>query len=141
MTDQRDLLGKPDEAEALRLLEEGADAVPEAAWAPMLVQMTEVVEARLRRERIDGAEALARGVVLELAQYFGGRRVYVPAGDRLKTALRDMEIYRRAKRGNIQALADEYQLTDIQIYRIIRQQKALHLRRIQGRLFDTEGDQ
>lgn len=140
MADQRDLLGMPEGEEARKLLEQGAADLPEETWAPTLVHLVQVTEAKLRREGIarEQAPALARGVVLELASYFGARRIYLPAGARLKTALRDIEIYRRARRGNIQALADEFELTDIQVYRIIRQQRALHLRKIQGRLFHEE---
>ena len=58
-----------------------------------------------------------------------------------QAALRDAEIYRRAHRGNILTLASEYGLTERHIWRICRQQRKLHLEKIQGRLFeDMEGE-
>lgn len=132
--DQEGLPGLPADPDSLE--QAGVDDVPEERWAQTLVHMVQVTEACLRRSRVQEPEAVARAVVLELANYFGARQWYLPRGDRLRIALRDAEIYRRAKRGNIEALALEYGLNVIQVYRIVRQQKALHIAKIQGRLFE-----
>ena len=50
--------------------------------------------------------------------------------------LRDAEIDCWAHRGNIRALASEFELTERHIWRICRQQRKLHLDEIQGRLFE-----
>lgn len=138
---QDDMIGQPDDAELERLLEADPGEVPEERWTQSLVDMIRVQEAMYRRRGYseDEAFALARDGVMALAEYFGARMWYLPRGDRLRAALRDAEIYRRAKRGNIRDLAMEFGLSEPQIYRINRQQKALHLKKIQGRLFDDEG--
>lgn len=138
--DQQDLIGPPDEAELDRILDSNVDDVPEDRWARTLARLVEVLFARYRRNGMapEDAGKLANATVIEIAHYFGGRPVYLPRGDRLKIALRDAEIFRRARRGNIEALADEFGLNVIQIYRIIRQQKALHIAKVQGRLFEEE---
>lgn len=124
------------------LLDAALDDVPQARWAQGLVHMIEVQEAEFRRLGHDQAEAfrLARSAVLAMSKYFGGRQWYMPRGDALAAALRDAEIYRRAHRGNIAALAGEFKLTERHIWRICRQQHRLHLDKVQGRLFnDMEG--
>ncbi|WP_428986688.1 Mor transcription activator family protein [Stenotrophomonas lactitubi] len=60
--------------------------------------------------------------------------MYLPSGVRLRNALRDAEIYRLAKRGNITELAQRHGLTEVAVYRIIREQRELHLSKVQGRL-------
>lgn len=135
--DQEELPGLPADPDSLE--QAGVDDVPEERWAQTLVHMVQVTEACLRRSRVQEPEAVARAVVLELANYFGARQWYLPRGDRLRIALRDAEIYRRAKRGNIPQLAQEYGLTDIHVWRIVRDQRALHIQKIQGRLFEEDG--
>lgn len=138
MTEQNDLLGGATTADLEHMLQDDS-ALPETQrrWAPMLVDLLRVMEAAHVRAGMEPEAAFrtAMNAVAAVAEYFGGRPVYIPRGDRLATALRDAEIFRRAKAGNYEQLADEYGLTTIQIYRIVRQQKAMHLRKMQGRLF------
>lgn len=136
MTDQRDLLGMPSGQEGLDLIERGAMELPDARWAPTLAAMVAVLASTLKRQGIDEDQAarLATAGVLAQAEYAGGRMMYLPRGDRLRLALRDAEIWQRAKRGNINALAQEYGLSDIHIYRICKQQRELYIARRQGRL-------
>lgn len=138
MTPPRDLLpeGLPDPE---TLVGRDLGDVPETKWAPQLANMVSVLEALYRRQGRSDDEALrlACDSVLALAEYAGGRVLYLPRGDRLRTALRDAEIHRRWQRGDkIEALAGDYGLSDIHVYRIIGQQRALHLRKVQGRLFE-----
>lgn len=130
---QDDLLGTPGGP---------IEAVPESKWARNLVALIEVAEARLKQRGMDDGAAFswARELVLAQAEYCGGRQIYLPTGDALLTAMKHAEIYRRANRDNILALAQEYGLTDSQIYRICREQKRLHLDKMQGKLFD-QGEQ
>lgn len=138
MTEQCDLLGGVSAEDLQQLLEADAE-LPEAQrrWAPMLVDLVRVIEAAHVRRGMaaEAAFGSALDAVKGVAEYFGGRPLYIPRGDRLLTALRDAEIFRRAKGGNIERLAGEYGISSIQLYRVIKQQKALHLRKIQGRLF------
>jgi Mor family transcriptional regulator len=142
VVDQKDMLGMPEGDEALELLQAGADDVPEDRWAPTLARLVEVLVARFKRNGMRETEAgrLANDTVLEIAHYFGGRTLYLPRGDRLTIALRDAEIYRRARRGNVQQLAEEFELTDIQVWRIVRQQRRLHIAKIQPGLFTEKGE-
>lgn len=140
--EQPDAFGMPEGDAALELLQAGADEVPEDRWAPTLARLVEVLCSRYERMGFADPELtrLANTTVIEIAHYFGGRMLYLPRGDRLRLALRDAEIYRRARRGNVQALAQEFELTDIQVWRIVRQQRRLHLDKIQGKLWKDEGD-
>jgi Mor family transcriptional regulator len=137
VAEQADMLPAPVPADFDR---EQLDAVPADKWARNLVEMIEVIEARHVRDGLSQAQAfrLARNAVLEVAEHQGGRQFYLPRGDTLRTALRDAEIFRKVNRSNIEELAREHGLTVSQIYRINRQQRALHVRRVQGRLFDQE---
>ena len=134
--EQLDLLGMPSGDAAAELVEKGAMDLPEETWGPTLAAMVAVLTTALQRQGIpeDEAPRLAAAGVLAQAEYAGGRMMYLPRGDRLKIALRDYQIWQRAKRGNIQALADEYGLSDIHIYRICKQQRELFIARRQGRL-------
>lgn len=134
MSDQPDMIGMPGDVESL--LGRDLSDVPEGKWAPLLANMVSVLEARFLRQGMTADQAFnqARDSVLATAEYFGGRMIYLPRGDRLKLALRDAEIFHRANANNIKTLATEFEVTDIQIYRIIRQQRALHISKVQRRL-------
>ncbi len=97
-------------------------------WPQELVQLTEVAEACLVSSGKSETEAqqLARAVVMAIAESRGGRQLYLPCGSRLRKAIRDAEIYRRANSNNIQQLAAEHKLTTTQIYAIITRQRQLH---------------
>lgn len=139
--EQRALLpdATADELQTLSQLDVGG--VPPDKWARNLVEFLEQVELTYKRDGMSSDEAfrLASLAVRSLAEYHGGSQFYLPRGDDLLTALRHAEIYHRANRDNIQLLANEYELTDRQIYRICSQQRALYVRKSQGRLFDKEG--
>lgn len=136
MDDQRDLIGMPAGDEAEEMLARAPVELPEAQWAGMLSALVAVVESKFRRLGLDEdtATRLAIAAVLAQGEYAGGRSIYIPRGVRLKNALRDADIYRRAKRGNIPRLAQEFDLTEVSVYRILREQRDLYLARVQGRL-------
>lgn len=142
MAEQRPLLRDPDADDYDGLVGRELTDVPVEKWARGLVEMIEVMEAAFRRVGIgeELAFRLASDGAFAVAEYHGGRQFYLPRGDALITAVRDAAIYRRANRANIESLAAEHGLTVSQIYRICRQQRALHIGRTQGRLFDDQGD-
>ena len=143
MSSQGDLLGMPTGQAAIDMIERGAIDVPEDRWAPQLAAMVAVLSATYRRQGMDddNAARLATAGVLAWAEYAGGRMLYLPRGDRLKKALRDAEIYQRSRRGNIEQLADEYGLTVVHVYRVCREQRELHLSKVQGRFnFGEQGE-
>lgn len=135
MVDQRDLLGMPDGEDALELIEGGSYDLPETQWEGLLVALVAVVESAFRRMGVEESQAtrLAIAAVLAQGDYAGGRQIYIPRGIRLRNALRDAEIYRLARRGNITELAQKHGLTEVSVYRIIREQRELHLSKVQGR--------
>jgi Mor family transcriptional regulator len=106
------------------------------AWPKTLVELVEVFAAHYRERGVEEADAKteARLVVLTLAKYFGGRMWYVPRGDALTRALRDMEIWHRFDGRNAQALAAEFRLSFVEIYRTIAEQRALHRDKTQPKL-------
>ncbi|WP_368565520.1 Mor transcription activator family protein [Pseudoxanthomonas sp. UTMC 1351] len=139
MPESPDLFGEVSHEALQALLEADGDLpLPQRRWAPMLVDLLRVIEAAQTRRGASNEAAFTMAVttVTAVAEYFGGRPLYIPRGDRLLLALRDAEIFRRAKAGSIEPLSLEYGLGVHQIYRILRQQQALHLRKMQGRLFE-----
>ena len=106
-------------------------------WPAELVAMLDVAAAALAEELdAEQAEHMATRMMMALARYHGGRMFYLPKGEGLQRALRDRAIYRQYAhhRGSILQLASQYKLTEQQIYRIIDQQRSLHVRRIQPEL-------
>lgn len=103
------------------------DQAPAKAWAPMLATLVELVQAVfMRRGRsIDQARLEARAVVVEMAKYFGGRVWYMPRGERLHNALRDIEIAGRMGVERPEALAEEFGLSITRIYKISSQQRSI----------------
>ncbi|MDP1696478.1 MAG: Mor transcription activator family protein [Xanthomonadaceae bacterium] len=145
MSTQPDLIGLPEDADerqalADRVASDGAMDETDTKWAPFLTELLQVLEARYARRGMCARDAfdLARDSVLEIAQHLGGRVRYIPRGDRIRTSLRDAEIYRRCNGRNHDALATEFGITAIHVYRVCRQQYKLHLGRMQGRLAFNE---
>lgn len=137
MPEQGALMPEPGVEELEGLSQLDVSDVPTEKWARGLVEFIEQIEAAYVRAGLpeDQAFELASLGVRTIAEYRGGRQFYLPRGDALLTALRDADIFRRANRGNIERLAADNGLTVSQIYRICRQQRALHIRKTQGRLF------
>ena len=98
------------------------------SWPSLLATLVCVIEALFKRRgrTPDLASIEARAVVMALSEYLGGRMIYLPRGDRLKTALRDVHI--AAQLGNEKTAADlalDHKLTASQVYRIARKQRAI----------------
>lgn len=114
--------------------------LPREKWGAVLAEMVDVLTAAALRRGLDEEQALehAQQNVLVLAQHFGGRPLYLPRGESLRVALRDRLIYHLDKGNNTEALAKRFDLTVRQIQIIRATQRALHLRKVQGRLFEGE---
>lgn len=122
-----DVLDRCDDPELLR------------RWPQSLNDMLDVIEQAYRDCGASEASArrLAFMAMRALAQYHGGRSFYLPKGEDLDRALRDREIWERLRGNNIPELAREYRLTEVQIYNIIRTQRALFRTRHQRELFSA----
>lgn len=124
------------------LMEHADVAVSSDKWPAALAEMVDVLANEFERDGEDREAATLRAqrVVLVLAEYQGGRPCYLPRGDRLRQALRDRLIYRLHSGDNGEALADRFGLTLRHIQRIYAEQRALHIRKRQARLFSDSAD-
>lgn len=106
-------------------------------WGKVLAGMVDLFTALFRRRgrSLDEATEEAQVVVMELANYQGGREVYLPRGDRLLKAIRDRRIYLEHTGRNEAELAQRYELTPRQIRQINAEQRATQVAKRQGKLF------
>lgn len=123
------------------LLFDHLDHIPDVElqnrWPSLLVEVIDVMQAELIRQKFeeDSAKLTASKLVGVMAHYFGGKSFYLPAGDKIKEALRDVQIYAEFDGKNIPELIRKYRLSQTTIYAILRQQRALHRKRHQMDLF------
>lgn len=108
-----------------------------AKWPKALTDLVSVIEAAYLRagDTPEAARYRAFVTVRALSRYAGGRQLYMPKGDVLERALRDREIWAKYKGNNVDDLAEAFELTVVQIYSIIAEQRALHRKRLQPPLF------
>lgn len=95
-----------------------------------LSDMMDVIESKLLR--VEGFEktkvrGLAEAIVLEVANYYGGRSFYLPIGKAMKTQLKHRRIFADWKADmSIDDLAKKYETSFQNIYIILENQRALH---------------
>lgn len=130
------------DSEQLHALIDRLDDIPDDElkknWPGTLRDLVDVISAELYRQGIEPAQAgmLARKVAAAQAGYMGGRGYYLPVGESLFTELRNNEIFSRWSQGEkIETLRRHYQMSETQIYSVIRNQRRLHQERTQPRLF------
>lgn len=106
-------------------------------WPQGLSDMLTVIESAHRRAGDDDTTARSRAfrAVRALAQFAGGRSLYVPKGDQLDRALRDRQIWECHDGTNVTALAQQHDLTEVQIYSILAEQRKLAHARMQPDMF------
>ena len=105
----------------------------ENRWPSLLVEVIEVMQAELLRQNFaeDKANKTASKLVGVMAHYFGGKSFYLPAGDKIKEALRDAQIYQEFNGKNVPELIKKYRLSESTIYAILRNQRTLQRKRHQ----------
>lgn len=103
-------------------------------WPSTLQSLSEVLNSELDRAGIK-APHLADKLTIALGHYFGGRDIYIPNGSKLKSALRNIEIWREYNGRNIEQLAATHKLTERQITEVVREQRQAEVRRRQRSLF------
>jgi Mor family transcriptional regulator len=137
MSEQTTLFDDVDADDILRHIDD--DVVKDNdSWPQSLVEMIEVFTQHLEESHAcDATDAgkMARGLVASLAKHFGGMQFYLPIGWTLQKAIRDNEIWLKFDGHNHNALSKEYQLTVVQIYSIIKRQRALSRNKRQTELF------
>lgn len=111
---------------------------PDKRWPRTLAEYIDVLRATFRRLGASEEQALdyAEQGVLALGQYCGGRQGYLPTGERLQTAVRDRRLYLEYNGRNKAELARRYGITERRMEQIAAEQKAIHVRKLQGRLFE-----
>lgn len=134
MTDQNELFDDL----SIELEKMGDDLPPEKSWPGYLRDLYEVTDATLKRHKIQNHSKLANDLIISQAHYLGGRMRYLPTADRLRTWFRNREIWEEFNGRNVMELAKKYQMTDVGIYAIVREQRAIHTKKAQPDLF---GDQ
>ncbi|MDP2607966.1 MULTISPECIES: Mor transcription activator family protein [unclassified Oceanobacter] len=136
---QRDLMPDapiPDDA-----LDHLDDVPPEARkkWPRDLIVIIAVLNSRFNRMGYSDADAskLTYNAVQELASYCGGRYFYLPKGDVLERAIRDGNLYDdwADRHMTPDQLAGKYRVTVQHVYRIIKEQRAYHQKKVQPTLF------
>lgn len=97
-------------------------------WTTILNEIIDVFANELKEqgENEERANEKAQALVFKLGEYFGGKSFYLPFGSRLRTALRDNEIYQSFTGDNLQALVKKFRLSESHIYNILRQQRKLN---------------
>lgn len=101
-------------------------------WPQTLLALIDVVNSAVGKQVVVDSKQLALRIVVAISFYIGGRSIYLPRGDELKEALRDIDIYERWRAcpddAARQALIADVQLelgcTDRHVWRIIAVEKA-----------------
>ncbi|AYV14347.1 Mor transcription activator family protein [Shewanella algae] len=104
-------------------------------WPSTLQSLCELMRVTLEGHAISNSVQISEALATTLSTYLGGRDIYIPNGDRLKDALRDIRIWREFKGNNLEQLSRDYGLTERRVSQIIAEQRAAFLARKQRRLF------
>lgn len=91
-------------------------------YPELLTDLAELVGESLRRNGVAGSVAATVG--FEAAEYireqWSGHSLYFPKGQAFDLSRRDIQIFEAHDGTNISALADEYNLTEVRIYQIVK---------------------
>ncbi|MCL1048437.1 transcriptional regulator [Shewanella abyssi] len=104
-------------------------------WPSTLQSLCELMRVTLEGQAISNAVQISEALATTLSTYLGGRDIYIPNGERLKDALRDIRIWREFKGNNLEQLSRDYGLTERRVSQIIAEQRAAFVARKQRRLF------
>jgi Mor family transcriptional regulator len=116
-------------------------------WPRQMAELTDLLADEALRTRPELGPELARALagrqMARLAREFGGGNFYLPKGDALERALRDIRVWSDFDGttdgpGGAETLARREGLSTIYVYRILAAQRDLHRARVQGDLFDQE---
>lgn len=121
-------------------LPDASERLPDDHWPLKISELTDLVADELARsESLDARRVrpAACRVVARLLAEHGGAQWYVPKADALRRAIRDLEIWSRydgSRRGpnGIEALSRRYRISEVAVWAILREQRALHLRSVQS---------
>lgn len=133
----------PISADAFDVAKLGAADMREARhrWPQRLAELFDVQLAYALRSGMDPetAERDATERTFLIADYIGGRLLYIPSGEKLRIAVRDLQMARAQGRVSVDDLARRHSLSQQQVYNILTEQSRLVVDRMQGKLFTREG--
>ncbi|MGQ3663273.1 Mor transcription activator family protein [Citrobacter braakii] len=102
-------------------------------WPGVLGDLLAVMRSELTRTGMndDRAHELAGRLAMAIGVYMGGRNLYLPTGESLKLAVRDMLIYAEFNGRNFKFLLKKYRLTKSTLYDVLKRERAAYIRRRQ----------
>lgn len=93
-------------------------------WSPTLEELVDVLERHFDRVRCSSdARSDAESVVAVIAEFLGGRTVYLPRSDRLRRSLRDLRILSEFNGRNFEELAQRHHVTPRRVRQIVQQHR------------------
>lgn len=97
-----------------------------AKWPIALAEIYDATSCALKNAGYDqeASQTITGIVVRALSFIAGGRQIYIPRGGVLERWIRNAQIYREFTGGNVQDLSRKYRLTEVQIYAILKEQRA-----------------
>lgn len=109
----------------------------EKLWEGTLSDLLMVMFAEMKRANMPAAQALTlcERLTLSISTYLGGRNLYLPAGTRIRVAVRDMLIFAEFNGRNFKYLQRKYHLSQPALYGILRREREAYRRRYQPPLF------
>lgn len=128
----------PMDADVMDLLTQMGPWVPsEHQWPEQLAALYDVMLAYSARTMPAERAAIdARDRVVVIAEYFGGRNLYMPSNDQLRMAVRDAMLFQLQGVVPTDELMRRFGLTAAAISMICTEQRKLRVRRMQGDLFN-----
>lgn len=133
---QPDMLG--DDSYSDDLLDTAyADIVEDRTkWPKDLAALYDIYEAKLAQMNIDStlAQKIIPALLIEQANYGGGRVFYLGKAEAVRLAIRDRKIWQESYHHSPERLAEKYRMSLNQVYVILRTQTALHRAKIQPQL-------
>lgn len=107
-------------------------------WPHLVAEMIDLL--KIVREAQGADETQAKKEALEITERicktFGGMQIYVPKGHQLAMAVRNNRIWNDFTGSNVEELTHKYDLTQVRIYEILKEQRHLHIKTKQSDLFN-----
>lgn len=104
-------------------------------WPSNLQSLALLIESQLTKASVNNPQGVGEAITLAIGHYFGGRDVYIPTDQRLKAALRDIQIWQEFNGCNMEKLSIKFGLTQRRVAEIIQQQRSVEIQRRQRSLF------
>lgn len=141
MTTQGEMLNGV-EGSAERLVEQELLDPNGDKWPQELATLVHVMERTFQRMGLPIAKAteLAIAAALAIGEDRGGRMLYIPRGDRLQVALKHAQAWRRWRGNNIEEIMTFLDCSQVHAYKVLAQQRELHVGRMQPTLFNDHGE-